>query len=323
MEIKEIITEIKEKMQPKGGLKAVYFVACGGSQAAIYPAKYLVESEGKDIGTKIYNSNEFVHAAPKSLDERCICIICSLKATAETVEAVKTANAAGAVTIAMTGFSDTAMAQNGQYAVVYSNGDDQVYSQANQALALKLAFEILYQFEGYAHYDAAMKAYEHIDMIIDDAKEKMLPAAKAFAEQYKDEEVFYVMGSGPLTGTAYTMACCHLMEMQCRHAVMLHSGEYFHGPFETTEKTLPIILLMSTGRTRPLDERVVKFLKTYGENYTIIDAADTKLSVIDSNVAEFFNSVIMIPVERFFVAQMADVRGHSMDYRRYMWKVEY
>lgn len=193
MEIKEIIREIKEKMEPVGGLKAVYFVACGGSQAAIYPAKYLMESEAVEIGTKIYNSNEFVHATPKSLDNRCICVICSLKATAETVEAVKTANAKGAVTISMTGFPDTDMAKNGQYTVVYSNGDDQVYSKANQALALKLGFEILHQFEDYQHYDAAMAAYEKIDGIIDTAKQTMLPQAKQFAERYKDEEIFYVM----------------------------------------------------------------------------------------------------------------------------------
>jgi len=31
----------------------------------------------------------------------------------------------------------------------------------------------------------------------------------------------------------------------------------------------------------------------------------------------------MVPVERFYVSQMAIATGHSMDYRRYMWKVSY
>ena len=34
MEVKNIIAEIKEKMEQRGGLKHVYFVACGGSKAA-------------------------------------------------------------------------------------------------------------------------------------------------------------------------------------------------------------------------------------------------------------------------------------------------
>ena len=35
--VKEIVAEIKEKMDKLGGLKHVYFVACGGSKAAIFP----------------------------------------------------------------------------------------------------------------------------------------------------------------------------------------------------------------------------------------------------------------------------------------------
>ena len=36
--VKEIVAEIKTKMDQAGGLKHVYFVACGGSKAAIYRA---------------------------------------------------------------------------------------------------------------------------------------------------------------------------------------------------------------------------------------------------------------------------------------------
>ena len=61
------------------------------------------------------------------------------------MEAVKTANAAGAVTIAMTGSMETGMAKAGQYVVTYSNGDDQVYSDSNQANSLRIGFELLKQ----------------------------------------------------------------------------------------------------------------------------------------------------------------------------------
>ena len=128
MQIQEIIAAVLERTHQAGGLKAVYFVGCGGSQAAIFPGKYLLDCESKTLSVKIYNSNEFVHCPPVKLDGQCLVICCSLKATAETVEAVKTANNAGAVTIAMTGSMETGMAQVGQYVVTYSNGDHQVYS---------------------------------------------------------------------------------------------------------------------------------------------------------------------------------------------------
>ncbi len=318
-----MISEILGKLNEKGGLRHVYFVACGGSKAAIFPGLYLLQSEAKTFGATTYTSNEFVHATPMGLDERCIAIICSLKATPETVEAVKTANARGAVTIAMTGNMETGMAKVGQYVVTYSNGGVQDYSRSNQAESLRIGFELLHQIEGWDKYDKAMDAYSHINEIVEEAKEEHLQRAKAWAEKEKDEPVFYVLASGSNYGVAYSMCSCHFMEMQWKHAVCMHTGEYFHGPFETTDKKLPMVLIMNEGRTRALDERALKFLKTYAENYIVIDFKEINKGRIAPEVAEFFNPVCLIPLERFYVSQMAEIRGHDMDMRRYMWKVEY
>lgn len=321
--VKEIVSEIKETMAMRGGLKHVYFVACGGSKAAIFPGLYLLQSEARSFGATTYTSNEFVHAVPKELDERCLAVICSLKATPETVEAVKTANKAGAVTIAMTGNMETGMAKVGQYVVTYSNGDEQVYSDSNQSNSLRIGFELLHQLEGWDKYEKAIEAYRYIDDIIAEGKERLLPDAREWAEKEKEEPIFYVLASGPNYGVAYSMCCCHFMEMQWKHAVCLHTGEYFHGPFETTDKELPMVLLMSEGRTRALDERCLRFLNTYAKNFIVIDFKELNRGRIDADVAEFFNPAVLIPIERYYVAQMAEIRGHSMDDRRYMWKVEY
>lgn len=321
--IKQIVSEIKEKLAPKGGLKHVYFVACGGSKAAIFPGLYLLQSEAKTFSATTYTSNEFVHATPKELDERCVAVICSLKATPETVKAVETANAKGAITIAMTGSMETGMAKVGQYVVVYSNGAPQDYSNSNQACSLRIGFELLHQIEGWDKYDKAMDAYQYINEIVDEAKKDCLPAAQAWAQKEKDEPIFYVLASGSNYGVAYSMCCCHFMEMQWKHAVCLHTGEYFHGPFETTDKKLPMVLIMAEGRTRALDERCLKFLKTYAENFIVIDFKELNKGRIDPDVVEFFNPVVLIPIERYYVFQMSQVTGHSMDERRYMYKVEY
>lgn len=323
MEIKEIVSTAKAQLDARGGVKKIYFVGCGGSQAAIYSAKYLLETEGKVVPTAIFNSNEFVYATPSMLDERCLVICISLKATAQTVDALRVAKDHGAVTIAMTGHETTLMAQTGEHVIVYSNGDEQIYSQGNQALSVKLVFELLNQFEGYTNYQAAMDGFQYIDQIIAEAKAELLPKAQAFAKEYEKDQVFFVMGSGPLYGTAYSMANCHLMEMQWRYAICLQSDEYFQGPFEMTSPNLAMVLLKSGGRTRYLDERVEKFLSTYAGRHTVIDVNFTNIDRIDASVREFFESIIMIPIERYYVAQLEVLTGHSMDERRYMWKVEY
>jgi len=60
--IKEIVSEIKEIMGARGGLKQVYFVACGGSKAAIFPGLYLLQSEAKGFSATTYTSNEKAYA---------------------------------------------------------------------------------------------------------------------------------------------------------------------------------------------------------------------------------------------------------------------
>ncbi len=323
MHIKSMISDIKEKMNARGGLKAVYFVGLGGSLAAIYPGKYLLTCEAKNIAIDSFTSNEFIYSSPKSLDERCLVILCSLKGTKETVDAVKFANEAGAITLAMTGSEETEMAKLGQYTAIYSSGENQIYSKSNQSLSLRLGFEILQQFEGYESYNHAMDGFSKIDDIFDDAKMKITERAIKFGIDYKDEEIFYVLASGPCWGTGYSMASCHLMEMQWKNASMIHSGEFFHGPFEITDEKPVMILIKSIGKTRYLDNRVEQFLNKFAHKVFIMDAKETKLNLIDSSVAEYFSSVIMLPIERYVVSKLSNIRGHSMDKRRYMWQFDY
>ena len=113
MSVKEIISEIKCKIDAAGDWKHVYFGGLRRIQGGDFPRTVPAPERGQSFGATTYTSNEFVHAAPKELDSQRIAVICSLKATPETVEAVKTANAAGAVTIAMTGSTETGMAQSG------------------------------------------------------------------------------------------------------------------------------------------------------------------------------------------------------------------
>ena len=321
--IANIISECKQRLDDAGGLKRVFFVACGGSQAAIFPGFYFLQKEALGFGVSIHNSSEFLYDTPKGVNKNALCICCSLKATKETVEAVIKAKAEGAVTIAMTGNTDTEMAKNGDYAVIYSNGDNQIYSESNQSNVLRISFEILKAFEGYPYYDEAMSVFDKIDELVRTGKEKTLGFANDCANRFKDNDLFYVLASGSMYASAYTMACCHLMEMQWKHTVFLNSGEYFHGPFETTDRKTPVILLKSIGATRILDERAETFLKRHTDNLMVLDAQDLGMNELPESVREYFNPVVMIPIERAFVSRFAEYTGHSMDYRRYMWKEDY
>lgn len=326
-EVCEVMAKAKADLDANGGLKQVVFVACGGSFASSYPARYLLNQESS-LRVQGYNASEFVNATPKNIDKNSLVIATSTKATAETVEALKVANAKGAVTVALSGYPDSLTSQAGRYFITYYHADEWYQDPSlvhcnSQGTALKIAFWLLKEYDNYAGYDKAMEAFEKLPEIYGNAYKSVKADAAQFAMTYKDDTVWNVMSSGAAWEVSYSDAFCFFQEMQTVHCVPIHSGEYFHGAFETCDKNLAILLFKSVGRTRPVDERAERFLNKFAGHHWIIDAAELGLNQLDESVAEYFNALVMHPISKQFITAMADVRMHPMSYRRYMWKFDY
>lgn len=322
MEVKTIIAAIKAKHEE---IHSVFFVGCGASMAELYPGHYFLQDKARTLRSAIYSANDFVYATPVSVDANSIVIACSLGGnTPETVEAAKKARALGAQVIAITHTEGSPLAENGDYVVIH--GFEASYSAKLEKMTmnLQLAAEILNTWEGFDHYDKMQEGFLKIYPLIDEAVSFAAPAARRFAEDYKDAPVIYVMGSGPTEKVAYSFSICLLMEMQWINSGSFHDGEFFHGPFEIVEKGVPFLLLMNDGRTRALDSRALAFLNRFDAQTTVIDAKDYGLgSAIPGAVKDYFNPMLITAVLRVYAEQLAIVRNHPLSKRRYMWKLEY
>jgi fructoselysine-6-P-deglycase FrlB-like protein len=113
------------------------------------------------------------------------------------------------------------------------------------------------------------------------------------------------------------------MEMQWLNASAIHSGEFFHGPFEITDGQTAFVVLVNEGRTRPLDERVLAFLQQHARRFEIVDARELGLGVLPASIVDYFNPVIFYSVLCDYREALARVRNHPLDTRRYMGKVKY
>ena len=60
-DIKNIVKEILEEKKDIGGIKNIYFVGCGGSLGALYPAKTFMERESQVLRSAWINSNELLY----------------------------------------------------------------------------------------------------------------------------------------------------------------------------------------------------------------------------------------------------------------------
>jgi fructoselysine 6-phosphate deglycase len=322
MNVKQTIQAIQE--QAAQGISEVYFVACGGSLVDMYPSKYFLDSEAQKLVAGLYTANEFVHALPKRLNEQSVVIVCSHGGnTPESVAAAKAAKEKGAYTIGLTHNKEAALLNYSDYTFLYEWGNDSDVKDNPMAIILELAVEVLHVVEGYAHYDAFQKGLGSINGIINQAKKQVAARANVFADKYRAEELFYILTSGASYGHAYGFAICSLMEMQWLHASSIHSGEFFHGPFEVTDKETPFILMINEGRTRELDERARTFLNQYAEKVEVIDAKELGIGTIADEVVEFFNPVLFYSIVCVYREALAEVRNHPLETRRYMGKVAY
>lgn len=321
----ETVEMVKRILKHNGGkIDSVYFTACGGSLVDMYVSYYFLQAESKKITTGWYTANEFVHVTPKKLGKNSIVFVCSHSGnTPESVEAARVAQESGALTVGLT-FNDKAdLLKYSDEQIVYEWGNEKEVVHNPMAIMLDMTTQILAGVEGYDKLAAFKDGFAKIDTIVDNAIAQVQPRTKVFAEKYADEKMFYILGSGPSFGHAYGFAICSLMEMQWLDAAPIHSGEYFHGPFEVTDKNRPYIVIESVGRTRELDERALKFLHKYAEKVEVVDAKELGLDMIDSEVAEYFSPILFYTILSEYRSKLADKRDHSLDVRRYMGKVPY
>lgn len=330
-DMKVIIAEIIEQKKAEGGVKSIYFVGCGGSLGALYPAKTFMENESTVLRSAWINSNEFVHAIPKDFGKNSIIVLaCHKGNTPETIAAAKLGKKMGAAVILLTWLKESEIIEYGDYIVRYTFdaspdhlAGDIDYGGEKTMCALLAAVELVDQTEGYANYEKFYDGVDRITTIIRSARKQVANRAKAFAGAYKDDEMIYTMASGASYGAAYMESICIFMEMQWVNSAAIHTGEFFHGPFEVTDANRPFVIQVSEGSTRALDERCLTFLHKYAKRIEVLDAKELGLSTIDAAVVDYFNHSLFNNVYPIYNHELAEAKKHPLTTRRYMWKVEY
>ena len=224
----------------------------------------------------------------------------------------------------MTHNPNSICAQEDMNPVVYSWEDDANEKERPQGTVMRVLNELMkLQEPSYTKYEAVLDGLEKADGIVRAAVKKVQNRTWVFAEKYFEEPFLYIMGSGASYSQAYGFSICSLQEMQWMDCCYLHSGEYFHGPFECTDEDHLYILLMGTGAARVMDERALTFLKKYGKKYEVIDAKGLGIDAIDESVNEYFCPMVFYAMSVAYRTGLQDKRRHPLDMRRYMGVVEY
>ncbi len=319
--VKAIVAEIVASHD----VKSVAFVGCGASSSELYPGYYFLKDAARTLRPFHFTASEFNQDTPAWVDESAAVITCSLGGTTpEAVEANHVAKSLGATVIAVTHAAGSALTEEADYSIVHGFELNYAAKIEKMGYVIALAVELLQQTEGYEHYDAMLDGFDRIFDLAESAANHAKGFAADFGRQFKDDPLIYYMSSGASLDVAYSSSICLMMEMQWVNSGSFHSGEYFHGPFEITDKDVPFVLFMNDGKTRKADARALTFLNRFDAKVAVVDAKDYGLSSeIAGSVVTYFNPMLHTAVFRTYAEALSEERNHPLTVRRYMWKLEY
>lgn len=296
-------------------IREVFLVGAGGSFLAMVPSQYLLDLHSS-VPVHTYNSDEFYYRAPARVGEHSLVVVLSGTGnTPETIRAGRWAAEVGAAVLAVTLKADGPLAKALPTSFVATTG------QGSQIVLQLIAMAILKQ-QG---FDTTLmhSALTATPKALFDALASFEPEAARIAAAMKDVPVTNVLASGPLQGAAETFTMCYLQEMQWMHAATINADEFFQGPFEVIDKDMKTIVFLGEDKTRPMGERVRKFLETYSGETFYIDAAHFELPGLTEQERSFALPLIFHALVARLAAHYASARGYTLEGRRYMWQVSY
>jgi fructoselysine-6-P-deglycase FrlB-like protein len=294
------------------GLRNVYLVGAGGSIICSYPAHYLLQRKAAFPAFQL-QSDELNCSTPALMGKGSLVVLASYTGTTkETVAAAKTARATGATVIAA--------AKAGS---PLAEAVDASFSGKSDLFELLVAYALLEATGADLDATALSSALEALPDAVRHAVEQADDRLADIALQFKDEPITYVLGSGPSYGWAYGFAMCFLQEMQWKHAVAFNSGEFFQGAFEMVDDDTAVLLWLGEDASRPMGERAKAFLDTYCKKARYVDAAELELPGVPAALRPDLSPIVVAALANRLAQHYEAVRGHDLETRRYMFKVDY
>lgn len=329
--IQSLASAVEERLQAaqlgeelgRKGYKRLYFVGCGAPNRLMAMMEYWAQRIAVNTEIRRYFPAEFVNQNPASLDKDTLVILGSHSGTTkETVEAARYLQDKPCTTVGFTQKAGAPLAQAVKHPLPYGETKSGYYANYIMMQALVSGFLKVVE-PGWQVHDKLLDALGALPDALAEAALQNDARATEEARLYKDDRIMYIVAGGPMFTTAYVLGVCVLMEMQWMHVQPLIAAEFFHGPFEIVDETVPLILLVGEDPSRPEAERVVRFCKKFTERLMIYDSKDFAMWGIAEEIRPMLAPMILESALSRFPEHLAVWHNHPLSTRRYMWKMEY
>ena len=227
----------------------VQFVAAGTSYHAARYVAHMLSQAGVPATTDV--ASEFATSPPPIEADTLVVAVSQSGETADTLEAIRRATAAGARTAAVTNVVDSTITRECDDALYIRAGPEigvaatKTFSSQVVTLSL-LAERLIRDVTGRPsngarrRHDALSMLPEHVQRVVDESN------AEAVAERYHGSDAYFFLGRG----AAYPVAlegALKFKEITYEHAEGFPAGELKHGPLALVTEDTPVFVV-TTGQ---------------------------------------------------------------------------
>lgn len=304
-------------------IRSVFFIGCGAPQRVMSSVKYWVDRYSTSLETHLYYPAEFIAQPPVKIDAHSLVFLISETGkTAEVVEAAQFIRQHYPChTVSISARSDTPLSKAAEYQLSYSQG--KVGFEAKFMLLLAILSSYLQKKGEWHLHTSIMEGLKALPSALASAEALSKPYNDHLANLYRDEGFFMITASGPCYPVAYSLGVCILMEALWVKLFEGEAAEFFHGPFEIIDQTVPVILLIGEDPSRPIAERVLRFLREHTQKILLFDAIDHEMKGIPQDVRPIFAPYILGAASYGLAEALSILRGQPLSTRRYMGKTSY
>lgn len=310
-------SHIKEIADKFAEFDKIHLVGCGSSLSTCFSARDAMGFlSDKDIDA--HTGYEFFYHKNLEKDNCGVLLTSQSGETSDTVAALRKAKENGLYTVSITNEEDSTMMHESDDAVLTRcNRETAILGTKTYMTQLMSLYEILFSMEGSDDAKDVLKDLERIPSITEDLIASTEDENKVLAERFKDDDIFYCMGSGPNYGLAYKVAMTMFMEGALKHACPLYSGEFRHGLIERAEKDVPIMFLDADYSGDELTHKSLEFSNKIGVKKILYKMED--YANVNPLLAPL---VLVIPIE-WFIYYLAHFNGEDPGSTRHIGKVRY
>lgn len=309
-QIDKAVDEICER-----GYSNIIYIGIGGTWAHAMIMKNIIENLS-NINFFIINAGDFIHCKHPQLNRDSFVFMESVSGdTPELVEAARMVKEAGCRTLGFIDHADSPLAHLVDTCISFDHG-----------VFYKLYFTLLrfvYKRGDFPQYGQLCEEMNQLPEALFACKQQFDSAAESIAKTYGDEPLLYLVGAGNTYGLVYSYAMCILEEMQWIRTKSIPGTELFHGTLEVIDRDTPVLLYKGEDYSRPIMDRVEKFVNKVSRKVAVIDTADFPLEGIHPEMRQFMGPFVVQAINERISKHLEFERRHPLDIRRYYRRLEY